>query len=114
MAQAITLNSTISTPALVQEKPCYEELFERIAGIWNSVCAWISALASQLFSWENKGATQNLALKSQNCFCHMVRYLEPEDLARCERVAKSWKIERIWQAQCANYGIIGVTGRGAI
>ncbi len=35
----------------------------------------------------------------------MARYLEPEDVARCERVAKSWKIDRIWQAQCANYNI---------
>ncbi len=91
-----------------EEKPCYTELLERIQAIWNAVCMWICDLANQLFSWETKKTpleppvtgdktskstsvtisppNQNLALLNQNCFCHMVRYLEPEDLARCERV----------------------------
>ncbi len=106
MAQAVTLNSKSSTPALVQELPCYTKLLERIASIWCTIYAWICDLASQLFSWTTNAESKcDLALRNQNCFCHMIRYLEPEEVARCERVAKSWKINKVWQAQCANYGV---------
>lgn len=106
MAQAVTLNSKSSTPALVEELPCYTQLLERIASIWHTIYAWICDLASQLFSWKtNTESKFDLALRNQNCFCQMIRYLEPEEVARCERVAKSWKIDKIWQAQCTNYGV---------
>ena len=104
MAQAIGLNPIKQAPTPAQEKPCYAELLERIQAIWNAVCAWICDLANRLLSWTTQ-PNLNLALRNPNCYCHMVGYLEPEDVARCERVAKSWKIDRVWQAQCANYGI---------
>lgn len=97
MAQPVSLDFKTHTPSPVQEKPCYTELLACIQAIWNAVCKWIS--------WIFSAPEYNLAERNQDCYCLMVRYLEPEDLARCERVAKSWKTDRIWQAQCANYGI---------
>lgn len=97
MVQAVTLNC--SPPTLTQDKPCYIELFERIVAIWNRFCIW-------LCEWICPPASlpqDTLATKSPNSFCHMIRYLEPQEAASCEAVCKSWKTDKIWQAQCANY-----------
>ena len=127
MTPAIDLNTAISTLPLVQEKPCYTELFERIQSIWNAVCAWICDLVSQLFSWETKKTpvapspannekskstpvtssppNRNLAKQCFDAFRQMTQFLEPVEIIQCEAVCKSWKDERLWQAQGANYNM---------
>lgn len=105
MAQVASLNSKSTTFIFAQEPPCYKELIECIQTIWNRLCAWISELASQLFSWKENIGTLNLAPPNRNCFDLMLHFLEPDEVARCERVAKSWKIEKIWQDLCAHYGV---------
>ncbi len=110
MTTAIGLNPVKHAPTLAQEKPCYAELFERIVAIWNRVYAWIC----EWIVWLLPPPDHNLAKRSPDAFCHMVRYLEPEELARCERVAKSWKIpEKIWKARCAIYGVTSIPQSGS-
>ena len=35
----------------------------------------------------------------------MTQFLEPVEIIQCEAVCKSWKDERLWQAQGANYNM---------
>ncbi len=111
MAPAIGLNPTINTLPLAQDKPCIDELFERIQAIWNAVCRWICDLASQLFFGErntiesSSPSNRNLAKQSFDAFRQMTQFLEPIEIIQCEAVCKSWKDERLWQAQGANYNM---------
>ncbi len=107
MTQAIGLNPTINTLPPAQEKPCLDALFERIQAIWNAICAWISSLAERLFPPEVlKQLT--IADSSPDSFRLVMRYLYPEEVARCEPVCKSWKaniIEKVWEMQCQQEGV---------
>ncbi len=112
MTQAITLNTVEKFRALPEEKPCYAELFERIAAIWNAICTWISELFASFF---NKPIVnqRDITQRSASAFYHVLNYLEPKEVARCETVCKFWKIpEKIWKARCANYGVTSLPQSG--
>lgn len=113
MTQAITLNTVEKFRALPEEKPCYAELFERIAAIWNAICTWISELFASFF---NKPIVnqRDITQRSASAFYHVLNYLEPKEVARCETVCKFWKIpEKIWKARCATYGITSLPESGS-
>ncbi len=127
MTSAIGLNPAKQTAAITGEKPCYTELAERIVAIWQAVCVWICDLANRLLSWNQNPndkpiaqstpakssptqspipkQSRNLAKQCFNAFRQMTQFLEPVEIIQCEAVCKSWKDERLWQAQGANYNM---------
>lgn len=113
MTPAITLNSVEKFRALPVEKRCYAELCERIAAIWQAICAWISGLFASV-PIRPVVNQDDITQRSLAVFYHMTNFLEPEELARCETVCKFWKIpERIWQARSVAYGITSVPESGS-
>lgn len=101
MSQSVTLN-VIKTPATItQEQSCCTELLDRIVAIWkrayNWICEWVS--------WLICSPEYNLAKRAPDAFCQTMKYLSPQEVAKCELVCKSWRSDRIWQMQCANYGV---------
>lgn len=96
MTQAIGLNTAKQAAAIPEEKPCYLELIDRITAIWNAICAWIT----RLFTAELP-ASVNSARHHPDGFRHIMMFLEPEEIGRCETVCKDWKMpDRVWQALC--------------
>ena len=100
MSQEISINPTKAVSTIVEEKPCYAELAERIAAIWKVVCAWIS----ELFGWQQSLPLQNQDDISQRCpdaFYNCMKYLSATEVGRCETVCKAWKIpDKVWKVQC--------------
>ncbi len=95
MTQAIGLNPIKSGSTIIEENPCYLELIDRIAAIWNAICAWISQLFAEL------PASVNIARDYPDAFRQTMMFLEPEEIGRCETVCKGWKMpDRVWQVLC--------------
>lgn len=102
MANAVSLSFAVGTTSVVEGKPCYEALLECIQAIWNRVYALICTLVNHLLSWN----TRTIAIQSPDSFHHILKYLGPDEVARCNRVCKAWKIpDKVWRAQCEQEGI---------
>ncbi len=88
-------------PILMQDPPCYAELINCIAAIWKRVCAWIS----QLFT-ERVESREYLSQSCPHGFQYMLKFLQPEEVALCETVCKSWQLtDEIWQRKAKQYDV---------
>lgn len=96
MTPTINLDSAKRSIALPEEKPCYLQIAETIVALWKAICDWIC-------SWFSKPEANlnDISRRSPDAFFHIMHYLLPEEVGRCETVCKSWKIpDQVWKTQC--------------